>query len=196
MTKVSVTETFSSQTDMSRIGKKVIAVPAGVVVTLNEATNSVHVKGERGELSETLLPFVKVNINGAEITLDIANGKEKLQRAMWGTSRALVWNMIEGVSTGFTKQLELNGVGFRMEVAGKQLKLAIGFSHPVFVDIPDLVTVNIEKNVLTATSFNKQVLGHFVQYVHDLKSADPYKHKGFKYPGKFYPKKVGKKMSK
>lgn len=181
---------------MSRIGKKIIAIPAGVTVTLDEATNTVHVKGKNGELFETLLPFIQVTIENGEISLDIMDHKDRLQSAMWGTSRALIANMVVGVSEGFKKELELNGVGYRMELVGKDLKLAIGYSHSVVVSIPAEVKVTIEKNLLTATSHHKQILGHFVQYVHDLKPCDPYKHKGFKYPGKYYPKKVGKKMAK
>lgn len=181
---------------MSRIGKKIIAIPAGVTVTLDQASNTVHVKGKNGELKETLLPFVHIAQENDELVFTVNNSKDRLQNAMWGTSRALIANMIVGVTEGYKKELELNGVGYRMELAGKQLKLALGFSHPVFVDIPTDVKVTIDKNLLTAISHNKQVLGHFVQYVHDLKPCDPYKHKGFKYPGKYYPKKVGKKMAK
>ena len=181
---------------MSRIGKKIIEIPSGVTITIDSATNKVSVSGKLGQLEEILLPFVKVSQEGSVLTLNIEKENDKFQRAIWGTSRALVANMIVGVSEGYKKELELNGVGYRMEVAGKDLKLAIGFSHPVLVPIPAEVKVSIDKNLLTATSFHKQVLGHFVQYVHDLKPCDPYKHKGFKYPGKYYPKKVGKKMAK
>ena len=181
---------------MSRIGKKIMNIPAGVEVTIDAGTNTVKVTGKLGVLSETLLPFVTILKEGEQITLEIQKENDKFQRSIWGTSRALLENMLVGVSEGYKKELELNGVGFKMDLISTDLKLAIGFSHPVIVPIPKEVKVVLDKNLLTATSFNKQVLGHFVQYVHDLKPCDPYKHKGFKYPGKFYPKKVGKKMSK
>jgi large subunit ribosomal protein L6 len=181
---------------MSRIGKKIIEVPAEVSVTVDKSTNTVSVRGKLGELQETILPFVTVTHEGTQITLTIEKENDKFQRSIWGTSRALISNMVVGVSEGYKKDVELNGVGYRMEIVGKDLKLAIGFSHPVIVPIPAEVKVVIDKNLLTATSYHKQILGHFVQYVHDLKPCDPYKHKGFKYPGKYYPKKVGKKMAK
>jgi large subunit ribosomal protein L6 len=196
LTRSSFTETFDGQSNMSRIGKKIMNIPAGVNVVLDTAANTVKVTGKLGELSETLLPFVTIKQDGDTLTLEIQKENDKFQRSIWGTSRALVANMLTGVSEGYKKELELNGVGFKMDLVGADLKLAIGFSHPVIVPIPKEVKVVLDKNMLTATSFNKQVLGHFVQYVHDLKPCDPYKHKGFKYPGKFYPKKVGKKMSK
>lgn len=181
---------------MSRIGKKIIAVPAGVTVTLDSVKNAVHVKGKLGELSEVFLPFITITQEASEINLTIKDENDRLQKAMWGTARALLNNMIVGVSEGYTKQLELNGVGYRMEMQGTNLKLALGFSHPVVVPIPTGVKVVIDKNLMTMTSHDKQLLGHFAQKVHDLKPCEPYKHKGFKYPGKFYPKKVGKKMAK
>jgi len=100
--------------------------------------------------------------------------------------------MVQGVATGYNKELELNGVGFRMEL-GKQLILYIGYSHPVNVDIPDDIKLTLEKNVLKGTSIDKQSLGNFFSYVHNLKPCDVYKQKGFKFPGRFYRKKVGKK---
>lgn len=181
---------------MSRIGKKIIPVPAGVEILLDSSTNKVTVKGKLGELHEVFLPFVVITHQDKEVTLDVKKQNDRFQRAIWGTSRALFNNMVVGVSEGYKKEVELNGVGYRMELVGSELKLAIGFSHPVVVAVPPEVKVVIEKNLLTATSHHKQILGHFVQYVHDLKPCDPYKHKGFKYPGKYYPKKVGKKMSK
>lgn len=181
---------------MSRIGKKIIEIPSGVTVSVDSAAHTVTVQGKLGTLSEQYLPFLTFSQEGTTLTVDIADKGDTHQAAMWGTARALLQNMIIGVSEGFSKELELSGVGFKMELAGKKLTLYIGFSHPVLVDVPEGVTVELNKNTLTGKSSNKQLIGHFFTMVHNMKSADPYKHKGFKFPGRFYPKKVGKKLSK
>jgi large subunit ribosomal protein L6 len=181
---------------MSRIGKKIIEIPSGVTVSVDSAAHTVTVQGKLGTLSEQYLPFITVLQEGTTLTVGIADTDDSHQAAMWGTTRALIANMIIGVSVGFTKELELSGVGFKMELAGSKLTLYIGFSHPVIVEIPAGITVQLNKNTLTGHSADKQLIGHFFTMIHNKKSADPYKHKGFKFPGRFYPKKVGKKLSK
>lgn len=176
---------------MSRIGKMIIELPDNVDVSVENTL--VKVKGPKGELSQELLDFVSVTQEEKQLNISVAQVENKFQRAMWGTSRALVNNLIVGVSEGYTKKLELNGVGFRMAVQGKQLVLNIGYSHPVTIDIPEEITLKVEKNELIGESIDKQLLGDFFTRIHNLKPADPYKHKGFKFPGRFYRKKVGKK---
>ena len=176
---------------MSRIGKMIIELPDNVDVSVENTL--VKVKGPKGELSQELLDFVSVTQEEKQLNISVAQEENKFQRAMWGTSRALVNNLIVGVSEGYTKKLELNGVGFRMAVQGKQLVLNIGYSHPVTIDIPEEITLKVEKNELIGESIDKQLLGDFFTRIHNLKPADPYKHKGFKFPGRFYRKKVGKK---
>lgn len=181
---------------MSRIGKKVIEVPSGVTVDYNKETREVKVKGPLGELSENFLPFVDFKIEDNQIVTEIEKEEDKNQKAMWGTSRALLANMIEGVSKGFKKELELNGVGFKMELSGQDLVLYIGFSHPVKVTVPQGIKLELNKNVLSGESSDKQLLGDFFTNIHNKKPCEPYKQKGFKFPGRYYPKKVGKKASK
>ena len=176
---------------MSRIGKMIIDLPENVDVTVENTL--VKVKGPKGELSQELLNFVSVTQKDKQLNIAVTKEENKFQRAMWGTSRALINNLVVGVSEGYTKKLELNGVGFRMAVQGKQLVLNIGYSHPVTIDIPEEITLKVEKNELIGESIDKQLLGDFFTRIHNLKPADPYKHKGFKFPGRFYRKKVGKK---
>jgi large subunit ribosomal protein L6 len=104
--------------------------------------------------------------------------------------------MVIGVSTGFTKELELNGVGYKMELSGQTLTVYIGFSHPVKLDIHPAIKLSLNKNLLSGTSYDKQLLNNFFGNLHEMKPCDPYKHKGFKFPGRFYIKKVGKKGGK
>ena len=176
---------------MSRIGKKIIDLPNNVEITVNN--NIITVKGPKGELSQELLPFVSVVKEENTLSVKIINESNKFQKAMWGTSRALIQNLITGVTTGFKKQLELNGVGFKMALQGTNLILNIGYSHAVEIAIPESMSLSIDKNELHGESIDKQQLGDFFTRIHNLKPADPYKHKGFKFPGRFYRKKVGKK---
>jgi large subunit ribosomal protein L6 len=181
---------------MSRIGKKIITLPAGVVLTVDTTNKTVHAKGPLGELSQVYLPFVKINQEGDTVTFEIENEKEKFQRAMWGTTRALISNIIDGVSKGFTKEIELNGVGYRMELSGSNLRLFIGFSHSVDVEVPSSVKLVLDKNTLKGTSIEKQTLGYFFASLYAKKPHEPYKGKGFKFPGIKYQRKEGKKLAK
>lgn len=178
---------------MSRVGKKVIELPDKVTVEYDSKTNTVTVKGALGELSRQLYRDIKLQIDGNNITLTVKNPDDKFQRAIWGTSRAIVQNMVDGVSKGFNKEVELNGVGYKMELAGNTLTLYIGYSHSVKVDVPTGIKLTLNKNLLTGTSINKELIGNFFSTIHNMKPADPYKHKGFKFPGRFYRKKVVKK---
>ncbi len=177
---------------MSRIGKKPIEVPANVEVSFDEASRLLKVKGAKGALEYVVPAYVKFNQSENQITLEVGNENEKRQRSIWGTARSLINNMIEGVSKGFVREVELNGVGFKMEL-GTQLTVYIGYSHPVKVNIPEGVKLTLEKNVLKGESHDKELIGNFFANLHDMRPADVYKHKGFKFPGAYYRKKVGKK---
>lgn len=177
---------------MSRIGKKPVTIPAGVEVKIE--AQEVHVKGPKGNLSLRLHPAVKAGFADGLVTVEKV-GTAKDASAIWGTSTKLIANMVEGVTKGFEKQIELNGVGFRMNVAGKKLNLALGFSHPVEVPIPEGVTAKIEANILTLQSIDKHLLGQFASDVRGLKPVEPYKGKGFKYVGEFVRRKEGKKAA-
>jgi large subunit ribosomal protein L6 len=181
---------------MSRIGKKLLTVPDGCSITFDKSKGEVSVKGKLGTLSTKLPLFVDLQNNEGVYNVTVANEKERSQKSMWGTARALVQNMLIGVSDGYAKEMELNGVGFKMEISGNTLVLALGFSHPVKVEIPSGIKLAVNKNVLSGTSIDKHLIGDFFTTLHDMKPCDPYKQKGFKFPGRFYVKKVGKKMSK
>lgn len=177
---------------MSRIGKKVITLPSNVELSYSAETREVLVKGPLGQLNATINPTASLTIENGEIVVEVKNPEQDFDRAIWGTTRSIVANMIEGVSKGFNKELELNGVGYKMEL-GSELTLYIGFSHPVKVQIPTGVKLTLNKNLLTGNSIDKELLGNFFSKIYHMKPCDVYKHKGFKYPGRFYRKKVGKK---
>jgi large subunit ribosomal protein L6 len=177
---------------MSRIGKKPITLPSGVTLDFDRANNLVTVSGPLGKLSQKIQPFIGIEIENGEVIVSVKEENTKYQRAIWGTTRAVVQNLVQGVSTGFTKEVELNGVGYKMEL-GNQLVLYIGFSHPVKIDIPTSIKLSLNKNLLSGQSIDKHLLGDFFMSLHNMKPCDVYKQKGFKFPGKVYRKKVGKK---
>jgi len=176
---------------MSRIGKKTIMMPEGVKAEMVN-NNEIKISGSKGSLSFTHHYEVKVKILGQEIMVEKV-GNSKKSPAIWGTSAILIKNMIEGVSKGYQKQLELNGVGFRMAVQGKLINMALGFSHPVVVKIPEDIEVKIDGNIMTIAGIDKQKVGQFAAEIRLLKPVEPYKGKGFKYVGEVVRKKEGKK---
>ena len=178
---------------MSRIGKKPVVIPQGVTVTVDK--NQVTVKGPKGTLEFTHHWDVEVKIVENELTVE-KKSKGKHVPALWGTTARIIENMIEGVVNGFKKQLELNGVGFRMSTAGKKVNMALGFSHPVEVIVPDDLDVITEGNVMTVSGIDKHKVGQFSANVRALKPVEPYKGKGFKYVGEHVRRKEGKKSSK
>lgn len=175
---------------MSRIGKKPVSIPDKVEVNLS--ANVLSVKGPKGTLSFAHHYEVAIKVEEGKVMVE-KKGATKRAQALWGTTAKLIHNMFVGVTEGFTKQLELNGVGYRMNLAGKKLTLALGFSHPVVVELPDKVEAKVENNVLTLSSIDKQVLGEFAAYVRKQKPVEPYKGKGFRYVGEQVRKKEGKK---
>ncbi|OGI16862.1 MAG: 50S ribosomal protein L6 [Candidatus Moranbacteria bacterium RIFCSPHIGHO2_02_FULL_40_12b] len=176
---------------MSRIGKKIIIIPEGVKAEMVN-NNEIKISGPKGSLGFSHHHEVKVKISGQEIIVENI-GNSKKAPAIWGTSAILIKNMIEGVSKGYQKQLELNGVGFRMAVQGKSLNMALGFSHPVVVEIPEGIEAKIEGNIMTIAGIDKQKVGQFAAEIKLLKPVEPYKGKGFRYVGEVVRKKEGKK---
>jgi len=156
--------------------------------------NILTVKGPKGQLTFTHHVDVAIAIGEGEITVT-KKGESKRAAALWGTTTKMVGNMIEGVTKGFQERLELNGVGFRMAVAGKKLNLALGFSHPVDMAIPEGIEAKVEGNVLTVSGIDKQAVGQFAAVIRRLKPVEPYKGKGFKYVGEVVRRKEGKKSS-
>lgn len=179
---------------MSRIGKKVIIIPEGVEVSYQNKL--LNVKGPRGTLNLNIYNEIDLEIKEKEIFVN-KKGKTKQTPALWGLTRALISNIIIGVKDGYEKKLELQGVGFRMSVQGKKVNLALGFSHPVEVVIPDGIEAKIvENNILLISGADKQKVGQFAADIRALKKAEPYKGKGFRYVGEYVRRKVGKKAAK
>jgi len=179
---------------MSKIGKKTIGIPDGVEIKLKK--NHLEVKGPKGMLGLDIHEKAKVEIQEKEIVVKKSseNDKSKFSAAVWGLTRSLINNMVIGVSNGYEKKLELQGVGFRMSVQGKKITMALGFSHPVEADVPDGIDAKIEENnILSISGIDKQAVGQFAADVRGLKKAEPYKGKGFRYVGEKVRRKVGKK---
>ena len=177
---------------MSRIGKKIIAIPEKTEVTVSSSI--LTVKGPLGSLSKFFKSDIEINISGKDITL--SPKKESIEtRAMWGTYASHIMNMIAGVNNPFTKKLILEGIGYKSEVKGNNLVLALGFSHPVNVFIPEGLKVTAEKNIITATGIDKELVGQFSAKVRSLKKPEPYKGKGMRYEGEIIKRKQGKKTA-
>ncbi len=163
-------------------------------MTVEIAGNKIAVKGPRGTLDFSHHSEVKVEATPEGVKVS-QRGKSKQALAILGTTVRLIENMIKGVASGFQKQLELNGVGFRMNLQEKKLILALGFSHPVEIQAPDGIEVKIEGNIITISGIDKQKVGQFAANVMSLKPAEPYKGKGFKYAGEIVRRKEGKKAA-
>lgn len=175
---------------MSRIGKLPITVPAGVTVTINGT--DVAVKGKNGELKATFDPSIKIVQEDNVITLS-RDTDEKKVRALHGLTRALLNNMVVGVSEGFTKTLEIVGVGYRAQLNGKKLSLALGYSHPVEIEQPEGITFEVpNQNTIIIKGYDKQVVGEIAANIRKLRKPEPYKGKGIKYQGEYIRRKVGK----
>ena len=177
---------------MSRIGKQIISIPAGVTVTKDGMILSV--KGPKGTLSRSFFDSIAITIADNTVTfLPVVLNVES--NALWGTYASHVKNMITGVTEGFSKKLILEGVGFKSEVKGKDLNLALGFSHPVVVAIPEDLTVTAEKNVITFSGMDKESVGQFAAKIRAMKKPEPYKGKGFHYDDETVRRKQGKKAA-
>ncbi|MDR2822719.1 MAG: 50S ribosomal protein L6 [Acholeplasmatales bacterium] len=176
---------------MSRVGNKIIIIPAGVTVSV-EDDNNVVVKGPKGELSYKFTSILSINKDGNTIKISRPND-EIFSRKIHGTTRALLNNMVIGVSTGFKKALEIRGVGYRASVQGPKLVLNMGYSHPVELTIPPFSSVVVEKNVnLVVEGIDKQVVGEFAAQIRKVRKPEPYLGKGIRYVDEFVPRKAGK----
>ena len=176
---------------MSRIGKKAVAIPAGVTASLDGQT--VKAKGPKGELQFTVPERIEVKQQDGGIKVD-PRDDSKMARSLWGMSRTMVSNIFTGVTKGFEKQLEINGVGYKAAVAGKVLKLSLGYSHDVDFPIPDGITIAAPKPTeLVVTGIDKQKVGQVAAEIREYRGPEPYKGKGVKYAGEFIFRKEGKK---
>jgi large subunit ribosomal protein L6 len=176
---------------MSRIGKKAVPVPAGVTVSVNGQT--VAVKGPKGELKEVLNEQVLVKMQEDGVKVDPIN-QSKLARSSWGMSRTLVANMVKGVTDGYSKSLEINGVGYRAALDGKVLKLNLGYSHDVNYPVPEGIEIKTPKPTeIVISGINKQRVGQVAAEIREWRGPEPYKGKGIKYAGETIFRKEGKK---
>lgn len=176
---------------MSRIGKSPVEIPDGVSVDI--AGQVVTAKGKRGELSVTLVDDVEVGQEGNLISLNIRNDS-LAARKMWGTSRSIINNLVVGVSEGFSRNLEINGVGYRAQLQGKELVLQLGFSHEVRFQVPEGITVQCEdQNHIAISGADKQKVGQTAAEIRNFRPPEPYKGKGIKYEGEYIFRKEGKK---
>lgn len=174
---------------MSRVGKLPIAIPSGVTITLDPTT--IKVTGSKGELSTPQLDGITVTQEDGQIVVARANDEPK-NRAKHGLVRALINNMVVGVTQGFSKKLEVNGVGFRVALAGQDLKMNLGFSHEVVYHLPQGVQASVEQNNITISGIDKQQVGQVAAEIRALKKPEPYKGKGIKYADERIIRKSGK----
>ncbi len=180
---------------MSRIGRAPIEIPSGVTVKVGE-DNLVSVKGPKGELSRQIHKDMKVNVEGNVLTVTRPSD-DKTHRSLHGLSRTLIHNMVIGVTEGFSKSLEINGVGYRATKQGKNLNLALGFSHPVVVEPPAGITFDVPSaNAITVSGIDKELVGEMAAKIRGYREPEPYKGKGIKYAGEHIRRKEGKAGAK
>jgi large subunit ribosomal protein L6 len=178
---------------MSRIGKRPVTVPSGIEVSLDGTT----LVAKKGNLEKRLETYgrVGIEIDGNEVQF-LRNGDDKQSAAFWGTYRALFNNILIGLDKGFSKSLEINGVGYRAAVEGKTLVLQLGFSHPVNFEIPEGLEVKVEKNIITISGTDKQQVGQAAAEIRSFRPPEPYKGKGVKYTDEVIIRKAGKAAGK
>ncbi|MFA4916672.1 MAG: 50S ribosomal protein L6 [Syntrophales bacterium] len=177
---------------MSRVGRKVIQVPAGVKVTQDHGI--ITVGGPKGTLSMKLLQYVEVTLENETIAVKRLS-ENRIERSYHGLARTLIGNMVTGVSTGFEKKLEISGVGYRAEVNDRIVKLAVGYSNPVEYQIPEGIDIKVEKQVnILVSGIEKQLVGKVAAEIRAIKKPEPYKGKGIKYAGEQVRRKVGKSV--
>ena len=177
---------------MSRVGKKPIQIPDNVEAKIEK--NKVLIKGPKGELSFEVRPEVKLSIKDKKIIVSPLK-QTKQTNALWGTTRALLFNMVHGVVSGYEKKLEIQGVGYRAAVEGKDLNLSMGFTNPVKIKAPEGINFLVEKNIVTVSGINKELVGQISSKIRKVRPPEPYKGKGIRYLGEIVRKKAGKKAA-
>ncbi len=176
---------------MSRIGKKPVIIPDGVEVKFEN--NVLTAKGPLGTETVEVRPEISVKIEGNEIVVDVHNHEDRKARALWGLTRTLINNAVEGVKNGFTKKLEIQGVGYRANMEGSNLNLVLGFSHPILITPPEGIKIAVEANTkITVTGSNKQAVGDVAAEIRSKRPPEVYKGKGVRYEGEYVRRKAGK----
>jgi len=182
---------------MSRIGKKPIEILAGVEVKLEN--HAAFVKGLKGELSYDIHPDIEVTKEENQVVVSLSKKLSKKRasqtRSLWGLTRTLISNMIQGVSQGYEKRLLIEGTGYRANIEGELLNLSLGFSHPVKLEIPKGLSCVVEKNIVIVSGINKQEVGEFAAQIRRVRPVEPYKGKGDRYEGEYVRRKEGKKAA-
>lgn len=175
---------------MSRIGKQKIEIPSGVEVIIKD--DNVFVKGPKGELSRKIHPKVEIKIEDNIVVVDVKNKENKEERSLWGTFASHVKNMIVGVTEGFSKSLEINGVGYKVTKQGTDLKVEVGYSHPVIFKMPEGLESTVEKNLIKIEGIDKELVGQTTSEIRSIRKPEPYKGKGIKYVDEIIRRKAGK----
>lgn len=175
---------------MSRVGKKPVVIPSGVTAVLEGQT--LKVKGPKGELSILMHPNVSATISDNTVLVSVTEPGNTHHSALWGTHRNLIENMMQGVTNGFSKQLEVNGVGYRVSLSGKKLVFEIGYSHPVEFSLPVGIEASVDKNTIILKGADKQLVGEIAAQLRSLRPPEPYKGKGIKYSDETVRRKAGK----
>jgi len=179
---------------MSRIGKKVRVIPAGVQAEVKQG--QLIIKGPKGELKLAIHPRVTISVNDGKIMVSVVNQENKSDRALWGTFSSIVGNMLTGVTNGFKKELEINGVGYKASMSGNTLVLDVGYSHPVKFNPVAGVKLSVDKNIITVEGFDKYAVGETAAQIRAIKKVEPYKGKGIKYTTEVPRRKAGKTAGK
>jgi len=190
---------FAKFGNMSRIGKQPILIPDGVKVAIDG--QKITIKGPKGELSQEIRPEIRAEEKNGQILISLARqgkdrpsgGQSKKARSFWGLSRSLLANMLKGVSEGYEKKLQIIGVGYKANVEERKLTLLIGFSHPVFLDIPDGVEILVERDIISISGIDKELVGQFAAKIRKVRPPEPYKGKGIRYVDEVVRRKAGKK---
>ncbi len=179
---------------MSRVGKIIRTIPSGVTVEIKNGEMSVS--GPKGKLSLTIHPRVTVVNSDNALTVSVVDENSKKDRALWGTFSSLIENLFDGVTKGFEKKLEINGVGFKVAMKGTAIGLEVGFSHPVVFEAPAGITFKVEKNIITIEGIDKQVVGETAAQIRKIRKPEPYKGKGIRYVDEVVLRKAGKTAAK
>lgn len=177
---------------MSRVGKKPILIPENVEVKIEG--QKVIIKGPKGELSREIRPEIKVEVKGSQIFV-LPKEETKKTKAFWGLTRTLLANMIKGVTEGYEKKLEIEGLGFKALVEGEDLKLLVGFTHPVKIKAPQGISFRVTRNEITVSGIDKEKVGLVAAMIRKVKPPEPYKGKGIRYQGEIVRRKVGKRAA-